>query len=140
MDKRYDHKKHERRVYQDWDLSGGFEPNEKGEPFCIIMPPPNANDPLHVGHAMFVTLEDIFIRFARMQGKAALWLPGTDHAGIETQFVFEKKPVQKDSTNAKNPSSKKSDKDNIAITGDDVASKIDSFFGIGKYNSIIYND
>lgn len=55
------------------------------------MPPPNANDALHVGHAMFVTLEDIFIRFNRMRGKAALWLPGTDHAGIETQFVFEKK-------------------------------------------------
>lgn len=55
------------------------------------MPPPNANDPLHMGHAMFVTVEDILIRFKRMQGFSSLWLPGTDHAGIETQFVFEKK-------------------------------------------------
>ena len=54
------------------------------------MPPPNANDLLHVGHAMFVTIEDIFIRYHRMLGEAALWLPGTDHAGIETQYVFEK--------------------------------------------------
>ncbi len=55
------------------------------------MPPPNANDPLHVGHAMFVTIEDILIRYHRMLGDNALWLPGTDHAGIETQYVFEKK-------------------------------------------------
>ncbi len=61
------------------------------KPFTIIMPPPNANDPLHIGHSMFVTVEDIFIRYHRMKGEAALWLPGTDHAGIETQFVFEKK-------------------------------------------------
>jgi valyl-tRNA synthetase len=55
------------------------------------MPPPNANDPLHVGHAMFVSIEDILTRHHRMLGEAALWLPGTDHAGIETQYVFEKK-------------------------------------------------
>jgi valyl-tRNA synthetase len=63
--------------------------------FCILMPPPNANDPLHMGHAMFVTLEDILIRYHRMLGDDTLWLPGTDHAGIETQFVFEKKLKQK---------------------------------------------
>jgi len=73
-----------------WEKSGGFGPG-KGKPFTIIMPPPNANDPLHIGHAMFVTVEDILIRYHRMRGEAALWLPGTDHAGIETQFVFEKK-------------------------------------------------
>jgi len=66
-------------------------PGNKPPAFCIIMPPPNANDPLHIGHAMFVTIEDIIIRFQRMLGKSVLWLPGTDHAGIETQFVFEKK-------------------------------------------------
>ena len=59
--------------------------------FCIIMPPPNANGSLHVGHAVFVTLEDIMTRYQRMRGKAALWLPGADHAGFETQVVFEKK-------------------------------------------------
>lgn len=97
MHTRYDHQKEE-RIYQLWLDSGGMTPPSGAEliqsdaqPFTIIMPPPNANDPLHVGHAMFVTIEDILIRFARMRGMAALWLPGTDHAGIETQFVFEKK-------------------------------------------------
>lgn len=64
---------------------------QKTPTFTIMMPPPNANDPLHIGHAMFLTIEDVLIRFHRMKGDATLWLPGTDHAGIETQFVFEKK-------------------------------------------------
>lgn len=98
MDKNYDHKQSETEIYSEWEKSGAFTPPSGEEilksgqkTFTIIMPPPNANDPLHVGHAMFVTIEDIFIRFHRMKGEAALWLPGTDHAGIETQFVFEKK-------------------------------------------------
>jgi len=91
MDKQYKASDHEDKIYKRWEKSGAFRPSDEGEPYCIIMPPPNANDPLHVGHAMFVTLEDIFIRYQRMQGKSVLWLPGTDHAGIETQFVFEKK-------------------------------------------------
>lgn len=93
MDKRYDHTKYESEIYKKWQETNAFAPevNPKGEPFCIIMPPPNANDPLHVGHAMFVTIEDILTRYHRMLGEAALWLPGTDHAGIETQYVFEKK-------------------------------------------------
>lgn len=98
MDSRYDHRKYEQEIYREWEESGMFAPpppdeaKERGmESFTIIMPPPNANDPLHVGHAMFLTVEDIMIRYQRMQGKAALWLPGTDHAGIETQYVFEKK-------------------------------------------------
>lgn len=64
------------------------------KPFCIIMPPPNANDPLHVGHAMFVTVEDVLARYQRMKGCAVCFLPGTDHAGIETQYVFEKKLIK----------------------------------------------
>ncbi len=101
MDTRYDHHDHEQRIYKMWEVSGAFNPDtngkkdSKGKPFTIIMPPPNANDPLHIGHAMFVTIEDIFIRFHRMLGDDTLWLPGTDHAGIETQYVFEKK-LQKD--------------------------------------------
>ena len=91
MDKTYRADKFEDGIYRQWEKSGAFSPKNKGKPYCVIMPPPNANDPLHVGHAMFVTTEDIFIRYQRMLGKAALWLPGTDHAGIETQFVFEKK-------------------------------------------------
>src|SRR3990167_5344121 len=91
MDKRYDHRQFEEKVYKLWEKSEGFVPSAKGKPFCIIMPPPNANDPLHIGHACFVTIEDILIRYHRMKGDATLWLPGTDHAGIETQYVFEKK-------------------------------------------------
>jgi valyl-tRNA synthetase len=94
MDSRYEHAQHETDIYQLWEKSGAFAPpaTKTGKKsFCIIMPPPNANDPLHVGHAMFVSLEDVMIRFHRMLGEDTLWLPGTDHAGIETQFVFEKK-------------------------------------------------
>lgn len=91
MDKQYRPELFEDKIYQKWERSGAFKPSKTGKPYCIIMPPPNANDPLHVGHAMFVTVEDIFIRYQRMLGKSVLWLPGTDHAGIETQYVFEKK-------------------------------------------------
>ncbi len=98
MQKNYDHTQYEDRLYKTWEESGVFTPPAGEElkktgkkPFTIIMPPPNANDPMHIGHAMFVTIEDIFIRYHRMKGEASLWLPGTDHAGIETQFVFEKK-------------------------------------------------
>ena len=92
MDKTYDHTKVEDRMYQKWEEGGYFQPevNPDGRPYCIVLPPPNANGALHFGHAMF-TVEDILIRYHRMLGDAALWLPGTDHAGIETQFVFEKK-------------------------------------------------
>lgn len=91
MDKIYQAEKFEDEVYRRWEQSGAFRPKADGKSFTIIMPPPNANDPLHVGHAMFITVEDILIRYHRLKGEAVLWLPGTDHAGIETQFVFEKK-------------------------------------------------
>ncbi len=96
MDTNYNHKLYEDKIYDEWEKSGAFSPSSRpstvdSKPFSIIMPPPNANDPLHIGHAMFITIEDILIRFHRMLGEETLWLPGTDHAGIETQFVFEKK-------------------------------------------------
>jgi valyl-tRNA synthetase len=86
----------EQRIYKQWEDSGYFNPDnlpcaEDAESYTIIMPPPNANAPMHLGHALFVTIEDILIRYNRMQGKRTLWLPGTDHAGFETQVVFEKK-------------------------------------------------
>ncbi|MDO8621023.1 MAG: valine--tRNA ligase [Candidatus Levybacteria bacterium] len=92
MDKVYNHKEVEGDIYQKWEEQGYFKPeiNPKGKPYTIILPPPNANAPLHFGHAMYV-IEDILIRYHRMKGEAALWLPGADHAGFETQFVFEKK-------------------------------------------------
>ncbi len=91
MDKVYDQTKIEEKWYGIWEKGGYFQPevNPKGKPFTIIMPPPNANAPLHFGHAMY-TVEDILIRYHRMLGDATLWLPGSDHAGFETQYVFEK--------------------------------------------------
>lgn len=93
--KPYDHKAVEGPVYEAWEKSGYFNPDnlpgERAEPFTIIMPPPNANGSLHAGHAVFVTIEDLMIRYQRMRGKKALWLPGADHAGFETQVVYEKK-------------------------------------------------
>lgn len=91
MDKVYEPRLVEERLYKQWEEKGYFKPevNPGGKPYCIILPPPNANGYLHFGHAMFV-IEDILIRFHRMKGEAVLWLPGTDHAGFETQFVFEK--------------------------------------------------
>ncbi|MFA6963749.1 MAG: valine--tRNA ligase [Patescibacteria group bacterium] len=91
--KAYDHNQVETELYKMWEESGYFKPevNPDGEPYSIIMPPPNANGSLHLGHAVFITIEDLMIRFARLSGKAALWLPGADHAGFETQVVFEKK-------------------------------------------------
>ena len=84
----------ETRIYQEWEKSGYFNPdnlpNADKKPYTIVMPPPNANGSLHAGHALFITLEDIFIRFKRMQGDKALWIPGADHAGFETQVVYEK--------------------------------------------------
>jgi len=97
MDKTYNHKKFEDDIYKIWENSGSFTPNpsKNRDSFCIIMPPPNANENLHVGHARFVAIEDILTRFNRMRGKETLWLPGADHAGIETQYVFEKKLREK---------------------------------------------
>ncbi|KAF2300529.1 hypothetical protein GH714_013951 [Hevea brasiliensis] len=82
----------EERIYNWWESQGYFKPNfERGsDPFVISMPPPNVTGSLHMGHAMFVTLEDIMVRYNRMKGRPTLWLPGTDHAGIATQLVVEK--------------------------------------------------
>jgi valyl-tRNA synthetase len=85
----------EQKLYRKWEESGFFNPDnlpgERTEAFSIVMPPPNANGRLHAGHALFVTIEDIFTRYKRMDGKRALWIPGADHAGIETWVVYEKK-------------------------------------------------
>jgi valyl-tRNA synthetase len=92
LEKAYDPQKYESKIYQAWEDNGYFKPiNSDKKPFTIIMPPPNANDNLHIGHARFVYIEDILTRYWRMNGRPTLWAPGADHAGIETQFVFEKK-------------------------------------------------
>src|SRR3989344_89205 len=97
MDPQYDHSKYEDDIYKKWEASGTFAPEvKKGKkPFTIIMPPPNASDPLHIGHAREVSTQDTLIRYHRMKGTPTLWLPGADHAGIETQFVFERKLKEK---------------------------------------------
>jgi valyl-tRNA synthetase len=80
------------KIYDLWEKNGYFKPKviPGTKPFTIIMPPPNANGSLHIGHAVFVTLEDIMVRYHRMLGVPTLWLPGADHAGIQTQVVYEK--------------------------------------------------
>jgi len=89
MDPQYDHKKYEDEIYKKWESSGAFKASNEGQPYTILMPPPNANASLHAGHAMY-TVDDILIRYKRMNGFSALWIPGMDHAGFETQFVYEK--------------------------------------------------
>lgn len=85
----------EKRIYDLWEQSGFFNPDNlparHEKPYTIVMPPPNANGNLHAGHALFITIEDILTRYKRMQGYKALWIPGADHAGFETQVVYEKK-------------------------------------------------
>jgi valyl-tRNA synthetase len=91
----YNAKEVEDKMYQLWEESGFFNPDNlparHKKPFCIIMPPTNANGNLHAGHALVMTIEDIMTRYKRMHGYKALWLPGLDHAGFETQVVYEKK-------------------------------------------------
>ncbi len=93
MPKTYDFNATEERLYQWWEENGWFKPEARpddAKPFVISIPPPNVTGELHMGHAMFVALEDLMIRRARMQGRAALWVPGVDHAGIATQLQVEK--------------------------------------------------
>ena len=93
----------EPRIYKMWEDSGFFNPDNlperHKEPFTIMMPPPNATGTLHMGHALAITTEDIMIRYQRMQGKKALYLPGTDHASIATQSKVEKEIYKKEGKN-----------------------------------------
>jgi valyl-tRNA synthetase len=92
MPSAYDANAAEARWYLEWERRGyfGARPNSGKSPFCIVMPPPNVTGALHAGHALVFTIQDAIIRRARMQGFEALWLPGTDHAGIATQVVVER--------------------------------------------------
>ena len=92
LEKTYDPKAVETRWSHEWLTRGYFHasPQRSGQPYCIVIPPPNVTGSLHVGHALNHSLQDILIRWRRMQGRNTLWLPGTDHAGIATQNVVEK--------------------------------------------------
>src|SRR5881396_2037626 len=87
----YDPRPVEPVIYKRWLEAGVFQPRPDGEPYVIVIPPPNVTDVLHVGHALNNIIQDVLIRFERMRGRAAEWLPGTDHAGIATQNVVEKR-------------------------------------------------
>lgn len=91
LPKTYDPKQSEERIYKNWVEKGYFhaEPDDSKEPFTIVIPPPNVTGQLHMGHALDETFQDILIRYKRMQGYNALWVPGTDHAGIATQIKVE---------------------------------------------------
>lgn len=92
LDKSYDPKKHSDAQYKEWEGSGSFASDVASNkaPFTIMMPPPNVTGSLHMGHALNATLQDVLIRYNRMNGRDALWQPGTDHAGIATQMIVER--------------------------------------------------
>jgi len=91
MDKAYDHKHVEEKLYKLWEEAGYFKPdvNPTGKPFSIVLPPPNVTGTLHIGHALMLVIQDILIRYHRMLGDKTLWIPGTDHAAIATQSKVE---------------------------------------------------
>ena len=93
LDKKYNHTEVEKGKYETWKTKHYFESDSKSskEPFCIVIPPPNVTGKLHIGHAWDVTIQDIIIRYKRMQGYDCLWLPGMDHAGIATQSKVDKR-------------------------------------------------
>jgi valyl-tRNA synthetase len=93
LSSKYDPKKTEAKIYQFWLKKGFFHshPDDALRPFTIVIPPPNVTAELHMGHALNITIQDGLIRWRRMQGFNALWLPGTDHAGIATQNIVERR-------------------------------------------------
>ena len=98
MEKQYDHKKLEPAIMSKWESAQVFKAqiDPKKTPYTIVLPPPNANGKLHMGHVLMCAIEDVLIRWKKMQGFSTLWLPGTDHAGFETQVVFEKELKKQD--------------------------------------------
>ena len=93
LDKTFDPASAEPRLYAAWEASGAFAPiDDPAAPtFSMVIPPPTVTGSLHIGHALNNTLQDVLTRFARMRGMAALWVPGTDHAGVATQMVVERR-------------------------------------------------
>src|SRR5712675_1096145 len=96
LDKTFNPKDVEGRIYALWQDSGAFKPGRPAaETFCIMIPPPNITGRLHIGHALNNTLQDILVRFERMRGKDVLWQVGTDHAGIATQMIVERQLAER---------------------------------------------
>jgi len=97
LEKTYEPSSFEEKIYQLWEKSGAFSPKHRGSDqyYSVVMPPPNANTNLHIGYELTAALEDITVRYHRMKGKSTLLLPGADHAGFETQSVYEKHLAEK---------------------------------------------
>ncbi|MES2876078.1 MAG: valine--tRNA ligase [Patescibacteria group bacterium] len=95
LPKTYEPNTYEPNIYAMWESTGAFKPSGQGEPYAIVMPPPNANGNLHIGHALMADLEDILARFYRMKGRDVAYIPGADHAGFETWVVYEKELAKK---------------------------------------------
>ncbi|MCK9183350.1 MAG: class I tRNA ligase family protein, partial [Fibrobacteraceae bacterium] len=91
METRYNPKEVEARWHDQWNKNNDFAPSGKGKPFSMVIPPPNVTGALHLGHALNDTIQDILVRYHRKLGNNTLWIPGTDHAGIATQAVVEKR-------------------------------------------------
>lgn len=94
MEKNFDHKAVESQIYEEWEKSGAFRPASAkataGKAFTIVLPPPNASGKMHMGNVLMIAIEDLMIRYHRMKGDPTLWIPGTDHAGFETQITYER--------------------------------------------------
>lgn len=88
--KQYTPDNYEPEIYALWESSGGFAPTGKGEPYSVLMPPPNANANLHIGHSLDNALKDILVRYHRLKGRDTIFIPGADHAGFETWVVYER--------------------------------------------------
>lgn len=95
LPKTYTPKEYEPTIYGLWEAAHAFDPAGHGEPYSVVMPPPNANGSLHLGHALDMNLKDLMVRHARMKGKDAIYIPGADHAGFETWVVYEKELAKK---------------------------------------------
>src|SRR6185312_16261750 len=97
LDKTFNPREVEPRIYAQWDASGAFRAGRRpdADPFCIVIPPPNVTGRLHIGHALNNTLQDVMARFERMRGRDVLWQPGMDHAGIATQLVVERQLAER---------------------------------------------
>ena len=93
LDKKYNHLEVEKEKYNKWMEKGYFkcDPDSSKEPFCIVIPPPNVTSKLHIGHAYDTAIQDVIVRYKRMKGFDALWLPGMDHAAIATEAKVVKK-------------------------------------------------
>ena len=98
MEKSFEPAQIESKWYERWEASGAFQPSGKGEPYCILLPPPNVTGTLHMGHAFQQTVMDMLVRYQRMRGMNTLWQVGTDHAGIATQKIVENQLAVEDKT------------------------------------------